>query len=168
MSTTKITLLALLILCSFLNEVQSAETTPATRYSLKNTARSSGSGNAFARVPFTKPYNELSPEQQASVKQSYEAMAEGDEPPFPVGGLQSLYEPVTRGFRRQPIKGVFYAELEVGADGVPTSMAVFKSPDPGITSMVSGIVLLSKFKPALCRGVPCAMGFPVHIGFERD
>jgi len=29
-------------------------------------------------------------------------------------------------------------------------------------------VLLSRFKPARCKGVPCAMAFPVHIAFKVE
>lgn len=62
--------------------------------------------------------------------------------------------------------GDFSAEVEIGADGNPVAMAVFKSPDPEITKVVSDIVLLSSFKPARCKGVPCAMAFPFHIAFK--
>jgi hypothetical protein len=145
----------------------------AARYTLKREQRffgfnSDGDGNAAGALPFDKSYEQLSAQQQARIKFSYEAMSDGDEPPFPVGGLRTLYVPITRAFQRLLVRGDFFAEVEIGADGNPVAMAVFKSPDPEITKVVSGIVLLSRFKPARCKGVPCAMAFPVHIAFKVE
>lgn len=43
---------------------------------------------ARSNIPFDKPYAELSAEQQARLKAPYEAMGEGDEPPYPLEGIR--------------------------------------------------------------------------------
>ena len=165
----------LLVLCLLIAApaVSAAEAEVPPRYTLKRESRvlgfDSGSpGNAQAQIPFDKPYDQLSAEQKAILKRPYEAMADGDEPPFPIEGLRTLYAPITNFFQRLLISGTFYAEVVVGTDGMPVSISVFQSPDPQITRLVSGVVLLSKFRPASCQGSPCAMAFPVRIGFKVE
>ena len=57
--------------------------------------------------------------------------------------------------------------MEIDEQGDPISLAVYRSPSKAVTKLVSGIVMLSKFKPARCSGAPCKMGFPVRIAFAR-
>ena len=33
---------------------------------------------------------------------------------------------------------------------------------------MANVLLLIKFKPALCQGQPCAMGFPVKVTFKVE
>ncbi len=122
-------------------------------------------GNAEFSVPFDKPYGQLTAVQKARLKAAYVEMGEADEPPFPVGGLQAIYEPITEGQQRLHASGTFRAAIEVDERGEPISMAIYRSPSKAVTKFVSGIVMLSKFKPALCSGTPCKMGFPVVIAF---
>ena len=93
-------------------------------------------------------------------------MGETDEPPFPLGGLKALYEPITEGQQRLMVSGTFSADVEIDAEGTPIAIAVHRSPSKAATRFVSSIVLLTKFKPAVCAGSPCRMGFPVRIAFE--
>jgi len=123
-------------------------------------------GTARGRVPFDKPYELLTKEQQGRVMSAYEHMGAGDEPPFPLGGLKTLYEPITQERLRLRVEeGLFRGELKVDAEGNAVSMTVFETPSPGATKLVAGVALLTKFKPALCSGNPCAMSFPFRVSF---
>ena len=140
------------------------------RYQLREIGASPiwyGSGGTATYVlPFDKPYSALSPEQQESLKRQYERMGVADEPPFPVEGLQSLYEPILRGASKVTLSGSFAANVEVDAQGVPIAVAVLRSPSKATTDFVAGVAMLTKFKPAVCEGKPCQMGFPVRIKFK--
>jgi len=122
-------------------------------------------GNAEYVVPFDKAYAELTAAHQSQLKAAYVDMGEGDEPPFPVGGLKAIYEPITDGQQRLHASGQFRADVEVNEHGAPISMAVYRSPSRTVTKFVSSVVMLTRFKPALCSGTPCRMGFPVRMTF---
>ena len=136
-----------------------------SRYDLRLAGRGS---SASWVVPFNKQYAELSPEQRATFKSQYERMDEEDEPPFPLAGLRAIYEPIVKAQSRILIEGDFLAEVRVNSDGEVTEILVARSPSKAVTDFVSGVVFLTKFKPALCQGVPCAMGFPVRVGFKLE
>jgi len=125
-------------------------------------------GNAEFVMPFDKPYVELSPAQQATLKSAYVELGDGDEPPFPVAGLKAIYEPITEGQQRLMVRGTFRADVEVDERGDPVAIAVYRSPNRTVTRFVSSIVMLTKFKPAVCAGTPCKMGFPVVMTFATQ
>jgi len=122
-------------------------------------------GNAEYVVPFDKAYAQLTAAQQARLKSAYVEMGDMDEPPFPVAGLGAIYEPITAGQQRLHASGQFRADVEVNELGEPIAIAVYRSPSKSVTRFVSNVVMLTKFKPALCSGKPCKMGFPVRITF---
>lgn len=122
--------------------------------------------NAEFVIPFDKPYEQLTPSQQGRLRSAYVEMGAGDEPPYPIGGLKTLYEPIVQGQQRLLTSGVFRAEVEVDPDGTPIAIAVYQSPSKAVTRFVGNVVMLTKFKPAICSGTPCKMGFPIHITFE--
>ena len=125
------------------------------------------SGSAEYVIPFDKTYEELTPVQQGRLKSAYVEMGNADEPPFPTGGLQALYKPIATGQQRGLMtSGLFRAEVEIDEQGSPITFVVYNSPSDSVTKFVANIVMLTKFKPALCSGSPCKMGFPVRITFE--
>jgi hypothetical protein len=148
------------------------ESADTQRYKLKGDEKlfgfSMGSpiGNAESRIPFDRTFGQLTPEQQAMIRFGYEEMSETDEPPFPVGGLGAIYDPVTEGQQRLGAEGAFNADVAIDREGNAVAVAVYRSPNKNVTKFVSSILLLTKFKPALCRGEPCAMSFPVRVNFE--
>jgi hypothetical protein len=144
----------------------------AERYQLKEDTRNflgfnvtNPEGNAEYVLPFDQPYEQLSAKHQHLLKEFYVEMGEKDEPPYPVGGLKTLYEPITEGQQRLMASGSFNADVEIDAQGNPMALAVYRSPSKAVTRFVSKIVMLTKFKPALCAGAPCKMGFPVRVSF---
>ena len=122
--------------------------------------------NAEFVVPFDMTYEQLTSAQQERLRSAYVEMGAGDEPPYPVGGLKALYEPIVEGQQRLMTSGLFRAEVEIDAEGTPIAIAVYHSPSKAVTRFVSNVVMLTKFKPAVCSGSPCKMGFPVRIGFK--
>jgi hypothetical protein len=141
------------------------------RYQLKEDTKLFGfipghtPANAEYVLPFDKPYGDLSAAQQGLLRSAYVEMSESDEPPFPIGGLKAIYEPITEGQQRLMASGTFSADVEIDAEGNPIAVAVYRSPSKAATRFVSSIILLTKFKPAVCAGSPCKMGFPVRIAF---
>ena len=160
------TLAALIFVCA------SASAADAQRYQLKEDTKLFGFmpghtlANAEGVLPFDKSYGQLSPAQQGSLKSAYVEMGETDRPPFPIGGLKAIYEPITEGQQRLLASGTFRADVEVDERGDPIAVAVYHSPSKSVTKFVSNILMLSKFKPASCSGSPCKMGFPVRITFD--
>ena len=125
-------------------------------------------GNAVGVVPFDRSYEALTKVEQQTVMTAYERMEEGDEPPFPLGGLSKLYDPITQGQQRLLVDGRFVANVQVDSQGNATAVTVLKTPGSKVTQFVSAVALLTKYKPALCKGVPCTMGFPIRVNFKVE
>jgi len=138
------------------------EETPTTGSNIKRDTVWGGS------LPFDKAYAQLSPEQQQSLKSRFVQMGEGDEPPFPVDGLGPLIKAIIKVNELvTDTLGRLELEVLVDASGTPTRVDVLRSPDPVLARHAAALAMLTRFKPALCKGSPCAMGFPVGIDFVR-
>jgi len=121
-----------------------------------------------SEIPINRTYAQLTKEEQQLVKSQYEAMADGDEPPFPVAGLKPIYVAITKVHREVMERGELSMHADIDAGGNVTGVAVYHSPDPKITRAAANILVLTKFKPAVCGGAPCKMGFPLRIVFKVD
>jgi hypothetical protein len=144
------------------------------RYSIKHDDPSTGTHVARDRIvgsiPLDKRYSELTREQQDALKSQYEQMAENDEPPFPVDGLGPLYKGIAevhkqflrRGFGLGA-DGFLALHVQVDSQGKATSVSAYRSPDPEMTKYAATVAMLTKYKPAVCVGQPCAMIFPIRI-----
>lgn len=118
---------------------------------------------AFGHFPFDKPYPALTPQQQQQFKSLYVAMADADEPPFPLHGLQEIYSPISRAQQRLRVEGEVAVDVQVDAKGDGVSLKVLKSPSPEFTRFLASVVLSIRYKPALCGGATCAMELPVRV-----
>jgi hypothetical protein len=141
---------------------------PQERFTMKSDAvtgshlaRQSVSGS----VPFDKSYAELTPEQQALVKQPYHALEDGDEPPYPVKGLQPIYNWLKQAQDKVKVVGDLRLDVLVGKDGNPVSVKTIGAPSPEIAKFATLVVSKEKYKPAICRGAPCEMIFPFNMKF---
>lgn len=119
-------------------------------------------------VPFNRTYAQLSPSERAAFKSLYVDMPEADEPPFPVGGLKQIYEPIGQGQAALGANGTLVMEVVVGADGEPQEVHVLRSPNKQVTQFVAGVAMVTKFKPAVCSGKPCRAGFPIRVQFKME
>lgn len=117
----------------------------------------------FGHLPFDKPYQALTPQQQQQFKSLYVTMADADEPPFPLRGLQEIHGPISRAQQRLKLTGEVAVDVQVDANGEGVSLRVLKSPSPEFTRFVASVALSVRYKPALCGGTPCAMELPVRI-----
>ncbi|MGH8863469.1 MAG: energy transducer TonB [Burkholderiales bacterium] len=117
-------------------------------------------------IPVNRSYDKLTPEQKAVVHSWYEHMELGDEPPFPADGLVPLYDAIQRGQRKLMVRGELEMAVTVGPDGKATEVHVMKSPSPEMTQFVGSVLLLTKYKPAVCKGLPCRMQFPLSLRFD--
>lgn len=54
----------------------------------------------------------------------------------------------------------------IDAHGNAIAVEVFKSPDPQMTKAMAGVLMLEKYKPAVCGGSPCQMQFPFRTIFR--
>ena len=115
-------------------------------------------------IPLNRRYRDLTAEQQRLVKSQYEPMAEGDEPPFPVDGLGPVYAAVQKVVQKLQTGGDMAFVVDVNAAGEATTIQVLQPADPELTRTVASVLMLTKYKPGLCSGKPCAMAVPFRFG----
>ena len=120
------------------------------------------------QIPINLKYSELSQEEKAIIASWYEHMAPGDEPPFPADGLKPLFDAVYRGQRHYLARGQLLIYASVSPSGDVEAVKIFKSPDPDVTKFVARVLMLTKFKPAVCGGVACRMDYPFLFDFKVD
>lgn len=142
------------------------------RYGLKENSLPTGTNirRAAARtsVPPERSYAELTPEQQAIVRNAYAALAPGDEPPYPLHGLKELYTAISKALGRVGERGELMLLVRVGADGTAKSVSAIGSPTPELLQFAAAAVMLQKYKPAVCDGKPCEMMYPFSFKFGFD
>ncbi len=154
--------------------ILAGEPLPQKRYSIKEDAPHTGSHVSRERIigslPLDKRYSELTREQRNALKSLYEQLAEDDEPPFPVDGLGPLYKGIAevqkhllRSRFGLGVDGPLALHVQVDSQGKAISVAAYQSPDPELTKYASTIAMLTRYKPAVCGGQPCAMAFPIRI-----
>lgn len=123
---------------------------------------------AISGLPYNKTYAQLSEEDKLILRSVYENLDPDDEPPFPVRGYKTLFKAMNTVQRKLMERGDLVIVVRVDAEGNGTGVKVYKSPDPELTQVVATLMLLEKYKPALCHGKPCAMEFPLHVVFTVE
>ena len=119
-----------------------------------------------SRIPVNRTYAELSAEEKAFVSSYYEKMGAGDEPPFPIEGLGPIYSAIAKVQQKLLVTGKLTLVASVDSTGTVTEVQVVESPSKAMTQAAASVVVLSKFKPALCANRPCKMEFPFNFAFE--
>lgn len=122
--------------------------------------RNAGSG---FKAPQDKPYAELTAEQQRAIRLEYEILQPGDEPPYPLKGMWPLTQSIRVAAGERQALGKLEMMVFVDADGKAASVSVTRAPERHFRDAVARIVMLQRFKPALCGGLPCAMGMPIAM-----
>ncbi len=146
---------------------------PSPEYTIKQSEPNTGSrihrkivqGSA---IPLNRRYSQLNDDEQRLVKSQYEAMRPLDEPPFPVDGLKPIHEAIATIQQRLLAQGKLSMQAEVDAQGAVTDVSVYESPDPKLAQAAATVLMLTRFKPALCRGEPCKMAFPLRVTFRLE
>ena len=143
------------------------------QYSLKD--HEARTGSKFRRnvvqgetIPFNLPYEKLTEEQKAILKARYEAMGPNDEPPFPEHGLMDIMKELHEAEKILRVRGHMRLHANINAEGKATSVSVITSVDPRMDMYIAGVLMRTKFKPALCNGVPCAQEYLFAMTFTIE
>lgn len=116
-------------------------------------------------VPPEKSYEELSAFEKQQVKSRYDKIPDGDEPPYPIGGTKNLITGANQLARRYQPEGQLSLVVEIDEKGNATSVSALQSPDAGFTKDVATLLMVQKYKPAVCSGQPCKMQYPFAINY---
>lgn len=118
-------------------------------------------------IPLNKTYEELTPEQKAEFRKLYETLPEGDEPPYPIQGLKPVFSAVQYGQDILQARGEIDFAVTVGPDGKATyvqSHQELKGANAReMSNYVASVLMMAKYKPAVCSGQPCTMQFPFKL-----
>lgn len=117
------------------------------------------------RLPLNKSYKQLTPAQREYVNSWYEHVAPGDEPPFPLKGMGAIHDAVHRIQENTGAKGELYLVATVEPDGTVSTVKAYGTAKSEVANLAGAVLLLTKFKPAVCGGRPCRMDFPVKYRF---
>lgn len=158
-----------IVACALLAAAAVADDAPP-QYNLKEDGPRTGSRlrevqTSGFQVPINRRYDQLSAEEKAKVHAQYEGLREGDEPPFPADGLKPLYDAIRNAQNKLMADGMLTLIADVNEQGKVKAVKVLRSPDPDLTKAAAGLLVLTRFKPALCQGVPCSGDYPVNIDF---
>lgn len=111
----------------------------------------------------------LTPDQKQVVRHAYPALDDRDEPPYPLKGMRPFHAEVSALYAKMPeYEGEGMVYVTVGADGVPTSATTYGVTHQEFGRYLSMVVMMQRFKPALCAGTPCAMIFPIRFSFALE
>jgi hypothetical protein len=119
-------------------------------------------------IPLNRRYGELTQEQKVAFHANYEQIADGDEPPFPVDGLRPIVDALTKAQGKLLVKGDLRLLVDVDANGDAVSVSAVGSPSPEMTKVAASVLLLTKYKPAVCAGQACKMQYPFSLSFRLE
>ena len=144
---------------------------PPARYTIKEASPSTGTNIprndvTGGGIPLNRRYSELTREQQALLKSQYETLSDSDEPPFPVDGLEPVYAAISKGQQRFLARGAMEIHVDIDDKGEAKAVRVFKAPDAEMTKFAVAVLMLTKYKPGVCAGIPCAMAYPFRMTFS--
>jgi hypothetical protein len=116
-------------------------------------------------VPIDKSYAQLTVEEQRRVKSLYQSMGDGDVPPYPLHGQREIIEAAQKLQNSLRVTGVLALAVTINAKGEPINVEMLRSPDKKMTKVMAEVLMLQKYSPASCKGVPCQMQYPFRINF---
>lgn len=132
---------------------------PSTGTNLKRAVVNSG-------LPINKRYEQFTDEEKASLAQLYERLDEGDEPPFPKAGLRPIFEALRKAEDRYQARGDLSLIATIDANGDVTEVKSIGTLDASMVNFAASLLMLTKFKPAKCKGEACTMQYPFRMNFE--
>jgi hypothetical protein len=120
--------------------------------------------------PINKPYGEFTPAEKARFRAYYIRLDDEDEPPFPADGLRQIIDGLRKAQSRREYQGVgqLFLIAEVDANGDATTVKAIGAPTPELARIGAALLMFTKYKPALCRGRPCRMEFPLCFNFRLE
>ena len=118
-------------------------------------------------IPLNKTYEELTAEQKAEFRAMYESIPDTTEPPFPIKGLKPVFSAIQQGQDIMQARGELDYAVTVGPDGKATYVESHKELGGAnareMTNYVASVLMMAKYKPAVCDGQPCTMQFPFKL-----
>lgn len=117
-----------------------------------------------SKIPLNKTYGELTEAQKAELRSMYESMPADDEPPFPLEGMKPVFNAIKAAQKKLMAKGVLNLAVTVGPDGKAKQVVDLGSTkNAEMTQFAGTVLMMTKFKPAVCGGKPCESQFPLHL-----
>lgn len=117
-----------------------------------------------SKIPLNKTYGELNDAQKAELRSLYESMPPDDEPPYPLDGMKPVFNAIKSAQRKLRAKGVLNLAVTVGPDGKAKQVVDLGSTqNTEMTKFAGTVLMMTKFKPAVCAGKPCESQFPLHL-----
>lgn len=113
-----------------------------------------------SKIPLNKTYGELTPEQKEALHAMYLSLPPGDEPPFPEKGIKPIFNALKNAQQILKARGELNMVVTVGPDGKAIKVENFGNVEnPRMIDVAQQVLLLTKYKPGVCSGTPCAMQF---------
>ncbi|MDK2125516.1 hypothetical protein [Parachitinimonas caeni] len=121
-----------------------------------------------SELPLDQTYASLESRFKQKIRDSYEKMAESDEPPFPAKGLRPLLKHILAEQDKAGIdaKGTLALLASVDDAGVVQSVSSLETPDPKLAQVAGAVLMMTPFKPPRCNGQPCKMDFLLEVGIK--
>ena len=116
-------------------------------------------------IALNLPYSQLPPQDKLALHAWWESIPPDDEPPFPAEGLSVLLDPLRKVHAAFLKAGDLFVVATVGKDGKVLEAKVIDQPSGEMGAFAARLLLLTKFKPAVCSGQPCSMQFPLRMKF---
>jgi hypothetical protein len=70
--------------------------------------------------------------------------------------------------RKTGFVGEFYIVADVSAEGEALATEVFGTKDTQMANFAGSVLMLTKFKPALCGKQPCRQKYPFLVRFTLN
>ena len=116
-------------------------------------------------LPINKRFHELNASERELLNSLYENIQPGDEPPFPAEGLKTIYDAVGKAQQKLLVSGTLILVVTVSPSGDASAVKAIGSPSDEMTKFAASVLMLTKFKPAVCGGSPCQMDYPFSFSF---
>lgn len=143
--------------------------TPA-QFTLRESEARAGShlrrdAGAVAAIVSGKRYAELGGEEKRALRAAYDSLGADDEPPFPLNGMARIQKSIREVQARSAEKGLLRMAVKVDSKGDASAVEILSSPGEKTSKFAALVLMAEKYKPALCRGLPCGMEFPYSAEF---
>ena len=123
-----------------------------------------------SNIPLNKTWEQFSEEEKATFRALYVDMPPGDEPPFPINGMRPVFNSIRKGQQIVRARGQLNMVVTVDANGKATAVSdlggVGGANAHEMTHFAQSVLLMTKFKPAVCKGQPCQSQFPFILDLK--
>lgn len=124
--------------------------------------------HGVASPALNKRYALLSEQEKRAAREEYDGMMPGDEPPFALHGLGHIRQLLLLVKDNAAEQGRLSMVVKVNSRGEVSAIEVLRSPSKLVTTIAARALMAEKFKPGICRGVPCAMEFAYRVNLSGE